>query len=73
MRKLPERNAVITRRVLEGAPCQNVAGDYGLSGPRVLSIVTATFKDWYPQYRWRFDLGLARMRHLYRREAKERT
>lgn len=64
MHRQDDRNQVIMQRVLAGEPCYQVAQDYGITGARILHITTATFKRCYPQYRWRFDLGLARMRDL---------
>ena len=71
MRKLPRRNAVIMQRVLAGETCRQVAQDYGLTEQRILHITLATFKEHYPQYRSRFDLGLARIRLLH--ATQERT
>lgn len=64
MQRQEDRHRVIMPRVLAGEPCYQVAQDEGITGARILHITTATFKRCYPQYRWRFELGLARMRDL---------
>lgn len=73
MRKLTERNVAIMQRVLAGETCGQVAQDYGVTGERILKITLATFKDLFPQHRWRFDLGLARMRALAQAQVQHRA